>query len=173
MYVWGGAIKIGARPFWGRGVFVLVISNINIGYQKSLTPPLIDILWGGEGFSSQDSLTLLLRLARLAMSSSRQSAPWRDAAVKCSGRSPSHSPDWHQRLLRSAHSPTTSCPLKHARCRAEFPYAFGSLIWRQRHRSHGQRCFFIQLTGFLVIMMSRRSQSKPCKYSQIKLFKWQ
>ncbi len=20
MYVWGGAIKIGARPFWGRGV---------------------------------------------------------------------------------------------------------------------------------------------------------
>ncbi len=28
-------------PFWGRGMFVLVISNINIGYQKSLTPPLI------------------------------------------------------------------------------------------------------------------------------------
>lgn len=39
-YVRGGAIKIGARPFWGRGVFVLVIWNINIGYQKSLTPPL-------------------------------------------------------------------------------------------------------------------------------------
>ncbi len=38
--VWGGAIKIGARPFWGRGVFVLMISNINTGYQKSLTPPL-------------------------------------------------------------------------------------------------------------------------------------
>ncbi len=38
--MWGGAIKIGARPFWGRGVFVLVISNINIGFQKSLTPPL-------------------------------------------------------------------------------------------------------------------------------------
>ncbi len=36
----GGAIKIGARPFWCRGVFVLVISNVNIGYQKSLTPPL-------------------------------------------------------------------------------------------------------------------------------------
>ncbi len=33
-------IKIGARPFWGRGVFILVISNINIGLQKSLTPPL-------------------------------------------------------------------------------------------------------------------------------------
>ncbi len=41
MYVWGGAIKIGERPFWGRGVFVLVISNVNIGYQKSLTPPLM------------------------------------------------------------------------------------------------------------------------------------
>ncbi len=41
-YVWGGAIKIGARPFWGRGVFVLVISNINIGYQKLLTPPLME-----------------------------------------------------------------------------------------------------------------------------------
>ncbi len=38
--MWGGAIKIGARPFWGRGVFVLVISNVNIGFQKSLTPPL-------------------------------------------------------------------------------------------------------------------------------------
>ncbi len=44
MYVWGGAIKIGVRPFWGRGVFVLVISNVNIGYQKLLTPPLIDLL---------------------------------------------------------------------------------------------------------------------------------
>ncbi len=39
-YVWGRAIKIGARSFWGRGVFVLVISNVNIGYQKSLTPSL-------------------------------------------------------------------------------------------------------------------------------------
>ncbi len=29
-----------ARHFWGRDVFVLVISNINIGFQKSLTPPL-------------------------------------------------------------------------------------------------------------------------------------
>ncbi len=38
--MWGGAIKIGVRHFWGRGVFILVISNINIGYQKSLTPPL-------------------------------------------------------------------------------------------------------------------------------------
>ncbi len=43
-YVWGGAIKIGARPFWGRSMFVLVISNTNIGYQKSLTPSLIFIL---------------------------------------------------------------------------------------------------------------------------------
>ncbi len=43
-YVWGGAIKIGARPFWGRAVFVLVILNMNIGYQKLLTPPLMDIL---------------------------------------------------------------------------------------------------------------------------------
>ncbi len=39
-YAWGGAIKIGAITFWGRVVFVLVISHINIGYQKSLTPPL-------------------------------------------------------------------------------------------------------------------------------------
>ncbi len=43
-YVWGGAIKIGSRPFWGRGVFVLVISNINIGYQKSLTTPFNKLL---------------------------------------------------------------------------------------------------------------------------------
>ncbi len=41
MYVWGGAIKIGARPYKGWGVFVLVISNINIGFQKSLSPPLM------------------------------------------------------------------------------------------------------------------------------------
>ncbi len=40
MYVWDGAIKIGVRPFWGGGVFFFVISNINIGYQKSFTPPL-------------------------------------------------------------------------------------------------------------------------------------
>ncbi len=32
--MWGVSIKIGPRPFWGRGVFVLVISNINIGFQK-------------------------------------------------------------------------------------------------------------------------------------------
>ncbi len=38
--MWGGAIKKGARPFWGRGVFVLVISNINIGFQKLLSLPL-------------------------------------------------------------------------------------------------------------------------------------
>ncbi len=38
--MWGGSIKIGARPFWGRVMFVLVISNINIGFQKSLTLPL-------------------------------------------------------------------------------------------------------------------------------------
>ncbi len=35
--MWGGAIKIGVRPFWCWGVFVLVISNINIGFQKLLT----------------------------------------------------------------------------------------------------------------------------------------
>ncbi len=29
------------RSYQNRGVFVLVISNINIGFQKSLTPPLI------------------------------------------------------------------------------------------------------------------------------------
>ncbi len=39
--MWVGSIKIRARPFWGRGVFVLVISNINIGFQKSLTLSLI------------------------------------------------------------------------------------------------------------------------------------
>uniref|UniRef100_A0A672RTM3 Dickkopf WNT signaling pathway inhibitor 3a n=1 Tax=Sinocyclocheilus grahami TaxID=75366 RepID=A0A672RTM3_SINGR len=31
------------KRFWGWGVFVLVISNVNIGYQKSLTPPLREI----------------------------------------------------------------------------------------------------------------------------------
>ncbi len=35
-YVWGGDIKIGARSCWGMGVFVLVLSNINIVWQKSL-----------------------------------------------------------------------------------------------------------------------------------------
>ncbi len=40
MYVWGGDIKKGARPYWCRGMFVLVISNVNFGYQKSLNPPL-------------------------------------------------------------------------------------------------------------------------------------
>jgi len=34
---------VGARPFWGRGVYFLVISNINIGFQKSLTPPLSEL----------------------------------------------------------------------------------------------------------------------------------
>ncbi len=41
MYVWGGAIKIGVRPYMGRGVFVLGISNRKIGFQKSLSPPLM------------------------------------------------------------------------------------------------------------------------------------
>ncbi len=36
-----GAIKIGPIPYKGRGVFVLVISNINIGFQKLLTLPLM------------------------------------------------------------------------------------------------------------------------------------
>ncbi len=40
--MWGGSIRIRARPFWGRGVFVFVISNINIGFQKLLTLPLRD-----------------------------------------------------------------------------------------------------------------------------------
>ncbi len=40
----GLSYKNGARPFWGRGVFILVISNVNIGYQKSLTPPLRAVL---------------------------------------------------------------------------------------------------------------------------------
>ncbi len=43
MYMWGGSIKIVARPFWGRGVFVLVISNINISFHKLLTLLLIKI----------------------------------------------------------------------------------------------------------------------------------
>ncbi len=30
------------RPFWVRGVFVLMISNINIGFHKLLTLPLIE-----------------------------------------------------------------------------------------------------------------------------------
>ncbi len=42
--MWGGSIKIGARPFWGRGVFVLVISNIYIGFQKLLTLPLMFLI---------------------------------------------------------------------------------------------------------------------------------
>ncbi len=42
--MWGGAIKIGTRPYKGRGVFVLVISNINIGFQKSLTTSL-SMIW--------------------------------------------------------------------------------------------------------------------------------
>ncbi len=39
--MWAGSIKIGARHFCGRGVFVLVISNISIGLQKLLTLPLM------------------------------------------------------------------------------------------------------------------------------------
>ncbi len=35
-YVWGGAIKIGATPFWGR-------HWLNIGYLKSFTPHLIHL----------------------------------------------------------------------------------------------------------------------------------
>ncbi len=34
-YVWGGDIKIGARSCGGMGMFVLVLSNINIFWQKS------------------------------------------------------------------------------------------------------------------------------------------
>ncbi len=54
MYVCGGAIKIGARPFWGRGMFVLVISNINIGFQKSLTPPLTTHMFFGSDRSTMN-----------------------------------------------------------------------------------------------------------------------
>ncbi len=39
-YVWGGDIKIGARSYWAMCVFVLVLSNINIVWQKSLSAPL-------------------------------------------------------------------------------------------------------------------------------------
>ncbi len=53
--MWGGAIKIGVRPFWGRGVFVLVISNINIGFQKSLTPPLMLLFEHKQYLQSYDS----------------------------------------------------------------------------------------------------------------------
>ncbi len=40
IYKWAGDFKIGARSCWGMGVFVLVLSNINIVWQKSLRPPL-------------------------------------------------------------------------------------------------------------------------------------
>ncbi len=40
IYQWGGDFKIGARSCWGMGVFVLVLSNINIVWQKSLGAPL-------------------------------------------------------------------------------------------------------------------------------------
>ncbi len=40
-YIWGGDFKIRARSCWGMGVFVLVLSNINIVWQKSLSEPLI------------------------------------------------------------------------------------------------------------------------------------
>ncbi len=39
--MWDGTIKIGAKPYKSRDVFVLVISNIKIVFQKSLTPPLM------------------------------------------------------------------------------------------------------------------------------------
>ncbi len=40
MYMWGGYFKIRARSCWAMGVFVLVLSNINIVWQKSLSAPL-------------------------------------------------------------------------------------------------------------------------------------
>ncbi len=40
MYVWGGDIEIGARSCWALCVFVWVLSNINIIWQKSLNAPL-------------------------------------------------------------------------------------------------------------------------------------
>ncbi len=39
-YVWGGAIKKWARPLLCSGLFILVISNINIGFLRVLNPPL-------------------------------------------------------------------------------------------------------------------------------------
>ncbi len=44
--MWGRSIKSGARVFWGRGVYVLEISNINFGFQKLLTLPLSTRLFG-------------------------------------------------------------------------------------------------------------------------------
>ncbi len=41
--MWGGSIKIGARHFWDRSMFVLVISNIHISFQKLLTLPLNNV----------------------------------------------------------------------------------------------------------------------------------
>ncbi len=38
--MWGGDIKIGARSYWALAVFVLVLSNINIVWQKLLSAPL-------------------------------------------------------------------------------------------------------------------------------------
>ncbi len=34
--VWGGDFKIRARSYWGMGVFVLMLSNMNIVWQKLL-----------------------------------------------------------------------------------------------------------------------------------------
>ncbi len=52
--------KIGARPFRGKGVFVLVISYINTGYQKSLTPPLMALYRNENGAKSVDKSTEVL-----------------------------------------------------------------------------------------------------------------
>ncbi len=44
-YVWGRDIEIGAWSCWGMGVFVLVLSNINIVWQKSLSALIMDLLF--------------------------------------------------------------------------------------------------------------------------------
>ncbi len=63
--MWGGAIKIGVRPFSGRGVFVLVISNINIGFQKSLTLPLRLVLWSRVTYYHKLPISLTLAFTPL------------------------------------------------------------------------------------------------------------
>ncbi len=42
---WGGDFKIGVRSCWSMGVFVLVLSNINIVWQKLLGPLINVIYW--------------------------------------------------------------------------------------------------------------------------------